>query len=86
MDAPPASSARCLYCDLPVPGSEQQAAYCCYGCRFAHAVVREQQGEGAVQWTVIRLGLAIFFTMNLMAFTMTMWSLDVYDVSPIRCS
>jgi heavy metal translocating P-type ATPase len=56
--------------------------YCCYGCRFAHAVVQEQGTEGAIRWTVIRLGLAIFFTMNLMAFTMTMWSLDVYDVEP----
>ena len=58
------------------------AVYCCYGCRFAHAVVQEQGAEGAIRWTVIRLGLAIFFTMNLMAFTMTMWSLDVYDVKP----
>lgn len=43
-------------------------------------MVREQGDEGAIRWTVIRLGLAIFFSMNLMAFTMTMWSLDVYDV------
>ena len=61
---------------------QPSAQYCCYGCRFAHAVVQEQGTEGAIRWTVIRLGLAIFFTMNLMAFTMTMWSLDVYDVEP----
>jgi heavy metal translocating P-type ATPase len=36
--------------------------------------------KGAVRWTIVRLGIAIFFSMNLMAFTMTMWSLDVYDV------
>jgi heavy metal translocating P-type ATPase len=56
--------------------------YCCSGCRFAHAMVQEQGAEGAVRWTIVRLGIAIFFTMNLMAFTMTMWSLDVYDVQP----
>lgn len=74
----------CTYCGLPVAATDDSDApvYCCYGCRFAHAVVREQGDEGAIRWTVIRLGLAIFFTMNLMAFTMTMWSLDVYEVEP----
>lgn len=83
----------CTYCGLPVAvavsakktavkTSQPSQVYCCYGCRFAHAVVQEQGAEGAVRWTVIRLGLAIFFTMNLMAFTMTMWSLDVYEVEP----
>jgi hypothetical protein len=41
---------------------------------------RKKWSEGAVRWTIVRLGIAIFFSMNLMAFTMTMWSLDVYDV------
>lgn len=83
-----ATSSGCTYCGLPVTrkpsalGSPRSAVYCCYGCRFAHAVVQEQGDEGAIRWTVIRLGLAIFFAMNLMAFTMTMWSLDVYDVEP----
>ncbi len=65
-----------------VSSSGANAAYCCYGCRVAHAIVQERGNVGAVRWTVVRLGLAIFFTMNLMAFTMTMWSLDVYDVEP----
>lgn len=77
----PSAKGQCTYCGLPV-GTVDTPAYCCYGCRFAHAVVQEQGNEGAIRWTVIRLGLAIFFTMNLMAFTMTMWSLDVYDVEP----
>ncbi len=54
--------------------------YCCFGCRMAHAITEEKGQEGAVRWTIVRLGIAIFFSMNLMAFTMTMWSLDVYDV------
>ena len=80
------SDNSCAYCGLPVATASlaaknrPQAGYCCYGCRFAHAVVQEQGNEGAIRWTVTRLGLAIFFTMNLMAFTMAMWSLDVYDV------
>lgn len=87
----PTESDGCDYCGLPVRVSRSEnvtadahegGLYCCYGCRFAHAVVQERGAEGAIRWTVIRLGVAIFFTMNLMAFTMTMWSLDVYDVEP----
>ena len=69
----------CAYCNLPVSTGQSSGksrkepasstVYCCYGCRFAHSVVKEQGAEGAIRWTVIRLGLAIFFTMNLMAFT-----------------
>ncbi len=87
----------CTWCGLPVAvpptatakGDRDSngtvvadAVYCCYGCRVAHAVTSEKGQEGAVRWTIVRLGLSIFFTMNLMAFTMTMWSLDVYDVQP----
>ena len=47
---------------------------------MAHAITEEKGQEGAIRWTIVRLGIAIFFSMNLMAFTMTMWSLDVYEV------
>ena len=79
----------CTWCSLPIPGLEPQSPasegtsteeYCCYGCRIAHSVTQEKGQSGAVRWTMVRLGLAIFFSMNLMAFTMTMWSLDVYEV------
>lgn len=67
----------CVWCGLPVAGDSE---YCCYGCRMAEAITAERGESGVVHWTVVRLGLAIFFSMNLMAFTMTMWSLDVYEV------
>ena len=87
-------SACCTWCGLPVAGvsvstgslakpdllRKEDAVYCCFGCRMAHAITEEKGQEGAVRWTIVRLGIAIFFSMNLMAFTMTMWSLDVYDV------
>ncbi len=86
--------ACCTWCGLPVAGvsvstgslakpdllRKEDAVYCCFGCRMAHAITEEKGQEGAVRWTIVRLGIAIFFSMNLMAFTMTMWSLDVYDV------
>jgi heavy metal translocating P-type ATPase len=64
----------------PAGRIERDPVYCCFGCRMAHAITEERGQEGAVRWTIVRLGIAIFFSMNLMAFTMTMWSLDVYDV------
>ena len=63
-----------------VDASASDDVYCCFGCRMAHTITQERGREGAVRWTIVRLGIAIFFSMNLMAFTMTMWSLDVYDV------
>ncbi len=76
----------CTWCGLPAAAASgiptDEPVYCCYGCRFAHSVVKESGTQGAMRWTVLRLGIAIFFTMNLMAFTMAMWSLDVYDVDP----
>ncbi|MFM8479176.1 MAG: heavy metal translocating P-type ATPase [Planctomycetaceae bacterium] len=89
MTAAATSAACCTWCSLPIPGLSAVPVasgvaiadeYCCYGCRIAHAVTQEKGQSGAVRWTVVRLGLALFFSMNLMAFTMTMWSLDVYEV------
>ncbi|MBC7965691.1 MAG: heavy metal translocating P-type ATPase [Fuerstia sp.] len=75
----------CTWCGLPLAGAgrkdaKAEAIYCCFGCRMAHAITEEKGQEGAVRWTIVRLGIAIFFSMNLMAFTMTMWSLDLYEV------
>ncbi len=85
-----ASHDACDFCGLPVPapwwgapdpgGDESQPLYCCFGCRFAAAVTQERNEEGAVRWTLTRLGIAIFFTMNVMVFTMALWTYDVYDV------
>lgn len=53
-------------------------AYCCFGCRFAAAVAAEGGEEGQNRWTLTRLGIAIFFSMNVMVLTMALWSRDVY--------
>lgn len=79
-----ASDARsCDYCGLPVPGrrsvpSQRAAEYCCLGCQFAAAVTQERGQQGAVRWTLARLGLAVFFTMNVMVFTLALWTQDFY--------
>lgn len=75
----------CAWCGLPVGGSTRQAPdepvedeFCCFGCRFAAQVTQDRGESGQVQWTLTRLGLAIFFTMAVMVFTMALWSRDVY--------
>ncbi len=76
----------CAFCGLPVPrtigiGGQKTAfevEYCCSGCRTV-ASVEEAEGErGASAHGMLRMGLAVFFTMNVMVFTMALWSQDVY--------
>jgi len=83
----------CAYCGLPAPrswwGGEAGAGpcYCCYGCRFAAKVSAADGDRTESRWMFTRLGLAIFCTMNVMAFTMALWSGDVYggdDSAPVR--
>jgi len=78
----------CDYCKLPLPISrrsgspraqdEEEALYCCLGCRLAAAIIEEKGEHGVPRTMLIRLGLSIFFTMNVMAFTMALWTTDVY--------
>jgi heavy metal translocating P-type ATPase len=75
--------ATCTFCGLPVRGwsgrgEEAGAVYCCFGCRFAHAVTRARGDEGAANWALTRLGIAIFLSMNVMVFAMALWTQDIY--------
>lgn len=71
-DSPDAPSSSVIHAD----------EYCCFGCRFAAQVTSERGESGQLQWTLTRLGIAIFFAMNVSMFTMALWSHDVYDVEP----
>lgn len=81
-DSPPAIC--CDYCGLPIPGrprrtpTEESPLYCCFGCRFAAQVTRERGEEGAARWALTRLGIAVFFTMNVIMLSMALWSGDWY--------
>jgi len=81
----------CDYCELPLPASwrlvpagvpdQEEALYCCLGCRIAAAIIEEKGEDGVPRTMLARLGLSIFFTMNVMAFTMALWTTDVYGTS-----
>ena len=45
---------------------------------MAAAIVADKGAGGLPRAMLARLGLSIFFTMNVMAFTMALWTADVY--------
>lgn len=83
----------CSYCGLPLaagwwPRRDRTCAesakpaianFCCVGCRVAASIAGTGGETGATRWALARLGLAIFFTMNVMAFTMALWSYQIYE-------
>jgi len=76
----------CAHCGLPVPGLAADAMpvepdepeFCCFGCRIAADAAREGATEGEIGRTCLRLGLSIFLSLNVMIFTMWLWTQDVY--------
>lgn len=48
---------------------------------MAQNISQEQASPGAPSGTLTRLGLAIFFAMNVMVCTLALWSYEVYDVA-----
>ncbi|MCA9196722.1 MAG: cation-translocating P-type ATPase [Planctomycetales bacterium] len=75
-------SDSCVYCGLPVaPSNAEDRVYCCLGCRIADSLQARGDETAQNRWALAKLGIAIFFAMNVMMFTMALWSWDVYDIS-----
>ncbi|MBI3467328.1 MAG: cation-translocating P-type ATPase [Planctomycetes bacterium] len=80
----------CDYCGLPMPrpwfGSSAprtgEPAYCCFGCRIAAEATQQAARPGTGLGTLAKLGLAVFFTLNVSVFTMALWTRDVYGSDP----
>jgi heavy metal translocating P-type ATPase len=71
------ATSGCAFCGLPVlaaPADEDRPQYCCYGCSFAASIAASHGDEAQARWAMTRLGLAVFFAMNVMVFTMLLWS------------
>ncbi|MEQ8765598.1 MAG: cation-translocating P-type ATPase [Planctomycetota bacterium] len=79
-------SSHCSYCRLPIAAANEpvdgEPAFCCFGCRLAADIAGSEEGSGLVRRTLARLGIAIFFTMNVMVFSMVLWSQEIDAVSP----
>jgi heavy metal translocating P-type ATPase len=68
-------SVICHYCGLPVAGGvDDEPRFCCSGCRFASAITAAGGADAQARWMMTRLGVAIFFSMNVMVFTFLLWS------------
>ena len=52
--------------------------YCCSGCRLAASILAAESEDGHAHRILLRLGFATFCTMNVLAFSMALWSRDVY--------
>ncbi len=85
IDAGAAARDVCAHCDLPLGrypvhgtvGGVRQAC-CCYGCLLALQVTRARGDDGAAAAIMVRLGLAIFFAMNVMMVSMPTYAPVVY--------
>jgi len=55
--------------------------YCCSGCRFAASINGDEEGAELNVGVLARLGMAVFLTLNVMVFTMVLWSAEVYTDS-----
>ena len=74
--SPADNHSECDYCGLPVAGSSaaEGPLYCCSGCRLAASITAAGGADARARWMMTRLGLAVFFTMNVMVFTFLLWS------------
>ena len=84
-DSHVATVSDCTHCGLPLGRRSVHATvagecgrFCCYGCVLAQQVTRARGEHGAAESILIRLGLAIFFAMNVMMVSMPSYVPYVY--------
>jgi len=68
---------HCGQCDLPVPSRPLRArvrgeehVFCCYGCYLVLQVTGQRGEAGAAQGLMLRLGFGLFFSLNVMVFSL----------------
>jgi P-type Cu2+ transporter len=73
--------ALCSHCLLPVGPramrrtvNGESCAFCCYGCCIAFQVKRGKSEEWEAAWLLIRLGVGGFLSMNIMLFSLLLYT------------
>ena len=76
-----AGESLCSHCFLPVGrrpiaghGERESCAFCCYGCCIAFQVKSGKSEESDAAWLLIRLGVGGFLSMNIMLFSMLLYT------------
>lgn len=71
----------CHHCQLPLrgPGQTREVKgephrFCCYGCCLAFQVRHGEREEPEAVWLLIRLGAGAFLAMNVMLFSLLLYS------------
>jgi Cu2+-exporting ATPase len=79
---------ECAHCTLPLGVRPVVAAvdgarrrFCCYGCVLALQVTRARGDDGAAAAILVRLGLAVFFAINVMMVSMPSYVPYVYGTA-----
>ncbi len=82
------NSALCTHCQLPVRSYVQRRevngevqVFCCYGCCLAYLVKHGSREEPVAAWLLIRLGIGAFLAMNIMLFSLMLYSESVSTLS-----
>jgi Cu2+-exporting ATPase len=80
--------AECTHCGLPLGRRPLEAVvagvpgrFCCAGCVLALQVTRARGDDGAAAALAVRLGLAVFFALNVMMVSMPTYAPAVYGPS-----
>ena len=79
----------CAYCELPLTtwltsgrsataSTSDSPVYCCFGCQFADQIAHHRRDGPHAGGLATRLAIAIFFTMNVMVFTLALWTENVF--------
>ena len=78
----------CTHCGLPLPQNpirgkiaQEEAVFCCYGCYLVLQITGQKGDEGRSQAILIRLGIAVFFAMNVMTFSLATYSSSFFPVT-----
>ena len=81
MTATGTTPALCSHCLLPIRGlgharqvQGEDHRFCCYGCCLAFQVARGEGEESEAAWLLIRLGTGAFLSMNIMLFSLLLYS------------
>jgi P-type Cu2+ transporter len=81
MSAAVTTPALCSHCLLPIRGhghdrqsQGEDHRFCCYGCCLAFQVARGEGEESEAAWLLIRLGIGAFLAMNIMLFSLLLYS------------
>ena len=81
MTATGTSPALCSHCLLPIRGQGHEREvqgehhrFCCYGCCLAFQVAHGEGEESEAAWLLIRLGTGAFLSMNVMLFSLLLYS------------